>query len=78
MKIILDDKLQAPLLLSSLLDSWETLVFLMNNSALNGKLNFDMVINRLRDEQSRRKSIEATPSELNELVLGKKVGENPK
>ena len=77
-KIILDDELQAPLLLSSLLDSWETLVFSVNNSASNGKLNFNMVIDRLRDEKSRRKSIEATLSELNELVLGKKVGEKPK
>ena len=38
LKIILDYELQALLLLSSLLDSWETLVVWVNDSASNGKL----------------------------------------
>ena len=57
MKIILDDELQALLLLSSLPDSWETLVVLMNNSVPNRKLTLDMVIDRLRNEESRRENI---------------------
>ena len=43
MKIILDDELQALFLLSSLPDSWETLVVLVNNSAPNEKLTLDML-----------------------------------
>ena len=46
-KIILDDELQALLLLSSLPNSWETLVVSVNNSMSKEKLILDMVIDRL-------------------------------
>jgi hypothetical protein len=36
MELLLDDELQALFLLSSLLDSWETLMVSLSNSALNG------------------------------------------
>ena len=39
MKVVLDDEFQALLLLSSLPDSWETLVVSLSNSASNGKLS---------------------------------------
>ena len=57
MKIIPDDELQVLLLLSSLSDSWEILVVSVNDSAPNGKLTLDMVIDMLRNEESRRKSV---------------------
>ena len=68
MKIILDDELQALLLLSSLPDSWETLVVSVNNSAPNGKLNLDMVTDRLRNKESQRKNTEVVPSKSAALV----------
>ena len=52
MKIILDDELQALLLLSSLPDSWKTLVVSVNNSVPNGKSTLGMVTYRLRNEES--------------------------
>ena len=67
-KIILDDELQALLLLSSLPDSWETLVVLMNNSVPNRKLTLDMVIDKLRNEESRRENVEVVSYESNALV----------
>ena len=63
MKIILNDELQALLFLSSLPDSWETLVVLVNNSAPNMKLTLN--------EESRRKSVKTIPSESDALVLEK-------
>ena len=68
MKVILNDELQAQLLLSSLPDSWEKLVVSVNNSALNSKLTLDMVTDRLRNEESRRKNAEVVPSESTALV----------
>ena len=71
MKIILDDELQASMLLSSLPDSWETLVLSVNNLAPNEKLTLDIVTDRLCNEESRRKSVETVPSESDTLVLQK-------
>ena len=69
MKIILDDELQALLLLSFFSDSWETLVVTVNNSISKGKLSLDMVTDKLRNKESRRKSAEVVPSKLAALVL---------
>ena len=57
MKLIIDDKLQALLLLSPLLDSWETLVVSLSNSASNGVLQLAMVKDSLLNEETRRKDI---------------------
>ena len=57
MKLIIDDKLQALLLLSSLLDSWETLVVSLSNSASNGALQLAMVKDSLLNEETRRKDM---------------------
>ena len=57
MKLVIDDELQALLFLSSLLDSWETLVVSLSNSALNGVLQLAMVKDSLLNEENRRKDI---------------------
>lgn len=40
MEIVLEDELLTLLLLSSLLDTWETMVLSLSNTALNGKTDF--------------------------------------
>ena len=60
-KMILDDELQVLLLLSYLLDSWKTLVVSVNNSVPNNKLTLDMVTDRLRNEEFRRKMLKQFP-----------------
>ena len=55
MKMVLDDELQALLLLSSLPDSWETLVVTISNSAPDGKVTIDMVKDSMFNEEARRK-----------------------
>ena len=53
----LGDEVQALLLLSSLPDSWETLVVSLSNSAPNGKLTMSMVKDALFSEEARRKDM---------------------
>ena len=43
----------------------------VNNSVPNRKLTLDMVTDRPRNEESRRKSVETVPSESNALVSEK-------
>ena len=57
MKLVIDDELQALLLLSSLPYSWETLVVSLSNSAPNGVLQLAMVKNSLLNEETRRKDM---------------------
>ena len=49
------DEMQASLLLSSLLDSWETLVVTVSNSTSNGILTVESVKDSLLNEEARRK-----------------------
>ncbi|KAA8550233.1 hypothetical protein F0562_001917 [Nyssa sinensis] len=58
MKMVIEDELQALLLLSSLPDSWETLVVTMSNSAPDGKLSMGQVSSSLFNEETRRKLAE--------------------
>ena len=51
MKLIIDDELQALLFLSSLPNSWETLVVSLRNFASNGVLQLAMVKDSLLDEE---------------------------
>ena len=51
----LDDKLQAILLLTSRLESWDTLVVTLSNSAPDEKLTMDTVCDSLLNEEARRK-----------------------
>ena len=57
MSMSLDDELQALLLLSSLPESWDTLVVSLTNSAPEGKLSMDMVKVALLHEEARRKDL---------------------
>lgn len=51
----IDDELQTLLLLSSLPESWDTLVVTLSNSAPDGKLSMDSVTDCLLNEESRRR-----------------------
>ena len=55
--LIIDDELQALLLMSSLPNSWETLVVSLSNSAPNGVLQLAMVKDSLFNEETRRKDM---------------------
>lgn len=57
MKIILDDELQALFLLSSLPDSWETLVVTISNSAPDGVLSLDVIKESMFNEEIRRREM---------------------
>ena len=57
MKLIIDDRLQALLLMNSLPDSWETLVVSLSNFAPNGVLQLAMVKDSLFNEEIRRKDM---------------------
>ncbi|CAN0846213.1 Retrovirus-related Pol polyprotein from transposon TNT 1-94 [Linum grandiflorum] len=70
MKLALDDEVQALLLLSSLPDSWETLVVSLSNSAPNGKLTMDIVKDSMLNEEARRKEL-GTSSDSHALVADK-------
>lgn len=59
----IDDELQACLLLSSLPESWDTLVVTLSNSAPEGKLTMDAVADSLLNEEARRKERGTTQSE---------------
>jgi hypothetical protein len=55
MKLALDDEVQALLVLSSLPDSWETLMESFNHSAHNGVITMGMVKDSLFNEEARKK-----------------------
>lgn len=57
MKIVLDPELQALFLLSSLPDSWETLVVTISNSAPDGVLSVDVIKESMFNEEIRRKEM---------------------
>ncbi|CAH9105075.1 unnamed protein product [Cuscuta epithymum] len=62
----LGDEMQSLLLLSSLPDSWETLVVTLSNSAPDGKLTMSVVKDALFNEEARRKDM--TTDETHALV----------
>lgn len=55
-KMVLDDELQAILLLSSLPNSWKTLIVSLSNLAQNGVVTMSQVIGNLLNEDVSRKS----------------------
>ena len=57
MKLELDDEVQTLLLLSSLPDSWETLVVFLSNSTQNGVITINMVKNNMFNDEARRKEL---------------------
>ena len=54
MKMNIDDEMQTSLLLSSLLDSWETLIVTVRNSTQNEILTMESVKDSLLDEEAKR------------------------
>lgn len=77
----LEDKLQALLLLFSLLDSWDTLVVSLSNFAPDGEMTMDMVKASLLNEEARRKeagfSSQAEANVIPESSRGKSKSKNP-
>jgi transposase InsO family protein len=59
MKMNLDEELQALMLLSSLPDSWETLVVSLSNSTPDGKMTMEQVTNSMFNEETRRQAVGA-------------------
>ena len=57
MKLVLDDEVYALILLSSLPDSWETLVVSLSNSAPNGVIIVKMVNDHMFNEEAKRKEL---------------------
>ena len=55
MKMNIDDEMQASLLLSSLPNSWKTLVVTISNSISNGILTMEIVKDSLLNEEAKRK-----------------------
>lgn len=69
MKVLLDDELQALLLLSSLFGSLDTLVVSLSNLMPDGKLTVEIVKDNLLNEEARRK--EKVESSFEVLCLRK-------
>ncbi|GFZ02780.1 hypothetical protein Acr_15g0013880 [Actinidia rufa] len=61
--------MQALLLLSSLLESWETLMVSLNNSAPNGKLTTSMVMDALFNEEARRREMGSTDQSESQALV---------
>jgi hypothetical protein len=55
MNINFEDEVQALLLMSSMPDSWNTLVVSVSNSAPDGKLALEMVKNSMLNKEARNK-----------------------
>ena len=70
MKLELDDEVQTVLLLSSLPDSWETLVVSLSDSTPNGVITINMVKDNMFNEKARRKEL-GISSSTEALVIEK-------
>ena len=57
MKLELDDEVQTLLLLSSLPNSWETLVVSFSNSTSNGVITVNMIKDNMFNEEVKRKEL---------------------
>ncbi|GFZ01897.1 hypothetical protein Acr_15g0005060 [Actinidia rufa] len=60
---------EALLLLSSLPESWETLVVSLSNSAPNGKLTMSMVMDALFNEEARRREMGSTDQSESQALV---------
>ena len=58
MKMVIDDEMQASMLLCLLPDSWETFVVTISNFVLNGALSMELVKGNLFNEETRRRAYE--------------------
>ncbi|GFY90898.1 hypothetical protein Acr_07g0010940 [Actinidia rufa] len=64
-----DDEMQALLLLSSLPESWETLVVSLSNSAQDGKLTMSTVKDALFNEEARKKEMGMTERSESQALI---------
>lgn len=64
MELVFDDEVQALFLLSSLPDSWETMVVTLSNTAPNGKLTLNIVKEIMFNEETKRKQSGASSSQV--------------
>ncbi|GFS33854.1 hypothetical protein Acr_00g0030870 [Actinidia rufa] len=64
-----DDEMQALLLLSSLPESWETLVVSLSNSVPNGKLTTSMIMDALFNEEARRREMGSTDQSESQALV---------
>lgn len=55
MKLLLDDEVQTLLVLSSLPDSWKTLMVSLSNLASNSVMTMDMVKDNIFNEEAKKK-----------------------
>ncbi|GKV28962.1 hypothetical protein SLEP1_g37944 [Rubroshorea leprosula] len=67
-KLAIDDEVQALILLSSLPDSWETLVVTLSNSTRDGEMTLQLVKDSILSEESKRKEKGIMSSESEALV----------
>ena len=69
-KLTIEDEVQALILLSSLPDSWETLVVTLSNSTRDGEMKLQLVKDSILSEETRRKEqgTTGTSSDQNALV----------
>jgi len=75
MNLELVNEMQALILLSSLPDSWETLVVSISNSTLNGKITLKKVKDSILNEEKRRKGTNTFESHALVKIEGEvKVG----
>ena len=72
MKLELNDEVQTLLLLSSLPDSWETLVVFLSNSTQNGVITINMVKNNMFNDEARRKELGISYN-IEALVIERRV-----
>ena len=63
------DETQALLLLSSLQETWKTLVVFLNNSAPNGKLTMSMAMDALFNEECRRREMGTTDQSESQALV---------
>ena len=73
--LLFEDETQALLLLSSLLESWETSVVSLSNSALNRKLTMSMVKDALLNEEARRREMGKTDSDESRALVSQRSRE---
>ena len=64
MRMIMDDEMQASLLLCSLLDSQATFVVIISNSVSNGALSMELVKGNLLNEETRKKAYDKKKSTI--------------
>ncbi|GFZ06118.1 hypothetical protein Acr_18g0002880 [Actinidia rufa] len=67
--------MHALLLLSSLLESWETLMVSLSNSAPNGKLTTSMVMDALFNEEARRREMGSTDQSESQALVSEESRE---